>query len=189
MAMRHKKPEQRADSRIFLRPFKQSDGLKIYNLAKEKRVAEWTMFIPHPCPKGWAKKYIRKNQYNWKRKKAFACGIVLKGNGKVIGGIELHKINWQNKYAMLGYWLGRKYWNRGLTTEAVQQMLAFGFKQLKLHRIYATLFEKNESSKRVLEKTGFIREGLLREKRRMKGKWQNELVYGLLKNEWRKRGY
>jgi len=58
MAMRHKKPEQRADSRIFLRPFKQSDGLKIYNLAKEKRVAEWTMFIPHPCPKGWAKKYI-----------------------------------------------------------------------------------------------------------------------------------
>ena len=63
-------------------------------------------------------------------------------------------------------------------------MLKFAFNKLKLHRIYAKLFESNIASKKVLEKVGFKLEGIAREHRYRYGKWHNELHYGILKREF-----
>lgn len=80
--------------------------------------------------------------------------------------------------------MGKSYWGKGLTTEAVKLMLKFAFEKLKLHRIYANLFEKNIASRRVLEKCGFKLEGVARECRYRYGKWHNELKLGILKQEY-----
>ncbi|MGB9749125.1 MAG: GNAT family N-acetyltransferase [Candidatus Woesearchaeota archaeon] len=65
-------------------------------------------------------------------------------------------------------------------------MLKFAFDKLKLHRVYANLFEENISSKRVLEKCGFKLEGIIRECRYRYGKWHNELKFGMLRLEYKK---
>lgn len=62
--------------------------------------------------------------------------------------------------AEMGYWLGRKYWGGGMMTDAVKSIVSFGFKNLKLHRIYAGVFLFNKGSARVLEKNGFKLEGI-----------------------------
>ena len=69
------------------------------------------------------------------------------------------------------------------TKEAVKLILSFGFKELKLHKIYAHLFEQNIGSKKLLEKSGFKLEGKLKETRYRNKKWHNELRYGILISE------
>lgn len=173
-------------SRIILRKLKLSDANDIYENLQDKEMVKWTLNIPWPYRKKDAIRFIRRAQYRMRRKTGYAFGIVLKETNRVIGIVDLFRIDWKNKNAEIGYWLGKKYWGRGLTTEAVKLALKFAFENLKLHRIYARLFEENIGSRRVLEKSGFKLEGVLRENRYRYGRWHNELNFGILKKEYLK---
>jgi len=170
--------------RVSIRPLKYSDAPEIYENVRDKEIVRWTVSIPHPYPKDGAVKFIRKARYNITKKKSYPFGLVLKETGRVTGVIELMAIDWKNKNAELGYWLGRKYWGKGLMTEAARLILEFGFRGLKLHRIYATLFEENTGSARILEKSGFKLEGRMREGRYRYGRWHDTLRYGILESEF-----
>ena len=87
--------------------------------------------------------------------------------------------------ANIGYEIAPAYWAKGYATEAARAILAFGFGELRLHRIWAHCVAENAASYRVLEKVGMRREGRLREKEWMKGRWWDILVYGILDYEWR----
>ncbi|WP_246320285.1 GNAT family N-acetyltransferase [Paenibacillus qinlingensis] len=83
----------------------------------------------------------------------------------------------------LGYSINRDYWGFGFATEATKAMINLGFKDLKLHRIYATCRPNNVGSYRVLEKIGMRREGHLRVDRFFKGKWHDSFLYAILRSE------
>jgi len=70
-------------------------------------------------------------------------------------------------------------------TETVKRVIDFGFSELGLHRIYATLAPENVASARVLEKAGMRREGHLRKHRYIKGEWRDSLLYAILESERR----
>jgi len=171
--------------RIVLRKLMPSDASDIYENLRDKDMVKWTLNIPWPYRKRDAMKFVRKARYKMKKRSGYAFGIVLKETGRVIGVVDLIRVDWKNKNAELGYWLGKKYWGRGLTTEAVKLMLKFAFERLKLHMVYATLFEENIASRRVLEKAGFKLEGVMRECRFKYGKWHNELRFSMLRSEYK----
>ena len=83
------------------------------------------------------------------------------------------------------YVLNRNFWNKGYVTEAVKRVIDFGFSELGLHRIYATLAPENVTSVRVLEKAGMRREGHLREHKYIKGEWRDSLLYAIFESERR----
>ena len=85
--------------------------------------------------------------------------------------------------AELGYWIGVPFWGQGHATEAVAAVLAFGFGPLGLHRIHATVFPRNPASARVLEKSGFRREGLLRGYARKEGAFEDLVMYARLRTD------
>ncbi|MBO8182768.1 MAG: GNAT family N-acetyltransferase [Archaeoglobus sp.] len=170
--------------RIRLRKLKISDARDIYDNIRDEEVVRWLLRILDPYSFNDALKFIRRTQYRIRKNKGYAFGIVLKETGRVVGVVDLFNIDWENRNAEMGYWLGRRYWNRGLMTEAVKLALKFAFQDLKLHRVSATIFEGNLASRRVLEKAGFKLEGKRREARLKFGRWQNELIYGILKSEY-----
>jgi len=170
--------------RVSIRPLRFSDAPDLYENVKDREIVTWTVSIPHPYPRDGALKFIRKMRYNMRNNKSYAFGIVLKETGTVIGVVELMTFDWKNKNAEIGYWLGKKRWGEGLMTEAVRLVLKFGFGNLKLHRVYAKLFEENIASARILEKCGFKLEGRMREERHRYGKWHETLRYGILKSEF-----
>lgn len=86
--------------------------------------------------------------------------------------------------ADLGYEIAPDHWGQGYATEAAAAMVEFGFGGLGLHRIWAECIASNRASARVLEKLGMQQEGRLREKRWMKGRWWDVLIYGILASEW-----
>ena len=77
----------------------------------------------------------------------------------------------------LGYWLGEKFWGRGIMTETVSEFVNYCFKKFPLHRIYAEAYANNLASARVLEKAGFVLEGRLRKNVVKDGKVLDSLLF------------
>lgn len=76
------------------------------------------------------------------------------------------------------------YWGQGFATEMANVLLAFGFEQLGMHRIFATCDPENIASFNVLEKAGFQSEGRIRDHLRINGGWRDSLIYSMLRDEW-----
>jgi RimJ/RimL family protein N-acetyltransferase len=117
----------------------------------------------------------------------FQFAIVLRAEGRLIGTVGIRKEMPRVPKADLGYEIAPACWGQGYATEAARAMLAFGFEELRLHRIWASCLAENVASARVLEKLGLQQEGRLRDDIWMKGHWWDTLVYGMIESEWQAR--
>jgi RimJ/RimL family protein N-acetyltransferase len=98
--------------------------------------------------------------------------------GEAVGGIGFKLgIDIARLSAEMGYWLGEPLWGRGLTTRAVTAASEWAFDNYKVVRIFATAFSRNVASVRVLEKSGFEREGILRRSAIKKGVILDQILY------------
>lgn len=169
---------------IKLRTHKASDADAIYKNIRDKEIQKYTLNIPFPYAEADAVDFIKQAAKNRKLKSAYEFAITSTEDDEVIGGISLRDLDWKNKNAELGYWLGKKNRNKGYVSEAIKLILEFAFNELKLNRISARLWEKNLASIKVLKKNKFKKEGLLREMVFKAGEWQNDLVYGVIRRDW-----
>jgi len=169
-------------NRIKLRPLRPSDAKILKEYSKDKKITKYTFVIPPPFTVKHAQVFIKKAQKEKKKGLSYYFGIEYKENGKLIGMINLVNISKKNKNAETGFWLAEKYQHKGLAEEALNLILDFGFKKLKLKRIEAWVLHKNKSTQKLLEKTGFKLEGRLRKKIFFKNQWFDKLIYGILKD-------
>ncbi len=108
--------------------------------------------------------------------------------GKLIGTAGFNAWMRHNHCAELGYDLLRFYWGRGLMTEALQPIIAFGLGQMALNRVEADVMVGNDGSARVLDKLGFTEEGVLRQRGCWKGAFHDLRVFSLLRGEVMQKG-
>ena len=100
---------------------------------------------------------------------------------EAIGGIGFNlQEDIYRRSAEIGYWIGEPYWNRGIATMAVGAAAKYAFANFDLARLYATVFEWNPASTRVLEKNGFKLEGRLEKSVFKDGKIIDSLLYALV---------
>ena len=114
----------------------------------------------------------------------FQWGIAARDDDRVIGTATLAGLSAEHRRAEVGYALARDAWGRGYATEAVEALVAFAFDALALHRLEADVDPRNARSIRVLERLGFTREGVQRERYHLLGEVQDAVLYGLLRREW-----
>ena len=114
----------------------------------------------------------------------FELAICEKGAQKVIGNCRIGIKNPETHEGYIGFTLNKDKWGRGYATEVARALIQFGFKELKLHRIYATSSPLNRASHRVLEKGGMIREGLLRKNILMRGNWRDSVLFAILDEDF-----
>ncbi|MFF4448204.1 GNAT family N-acetyltransferase [Streptomyces sp. NPDC001502] len=85
----------------------------------------------------------------------------------------------------LGYAIAAEHWGRGYATAVSRALVSFGFAQLGLHRISAAIGPENTASVALVEKLGFVREGVLRDHVHTNGAWRDSILYSVLVDEWR----
>lgn len=103
-------------------------------------------------------------------------------DGKIVGNISVvKKKDIRKKDSELGYYLGKEFCSRGIMTEAVRQILPLSFNRLDIIRISAYTFAENIASQRVLEKNGFIREGIAKNSFFKNNQIHDEFLFGILK--------
>ena len=103
----------------------------------------------------------------------------------MIGNSSFHNLDWRNRNAELGIFIGDKsYWDQGYGTEVMRLLLQHGFMTLNLHLIYLRVYEDNQRAIRAYEKSGFLEDGRLREMVYQDGKYLDVIFMGVLRNEW-----
>jgi ribosomal-protein-alanine N-acetyltransferase len=109
--------------------------------------------------------------------------LVHRGLGHAIGSCLLFHPDAPSARAELGYVLARSHWGAGYMREALRAFVDFAFGPGGLRRLEAQVDPRNGASARLLERLGFAREGLLRQRWAMKGEFTDSIVYGLLRSD------
>lgn len=114
----------------------------------------------------------------------FAWAVTVRPDDRPVGLFTYNYWNRHNRRAEIGYDLARTHWGRGLAYEGVAAMVAFGFRELGLHRIETETILDNERSVRLLERLGFQREGVRRDySLEADGAYHASTIWGLLEHE------
>lgn len=103
-------------------------------------------------------------------------------NGKLCGVIGVYLK--QGEYAHcaeIGYWLGKQFWQQGIATESVKKFVDEIFSKTLISRIYNPVTSENIGSIKVMEKAGFVREGVLKQSVNHQGKLYDEYLYAITK--------
>ena len=115
---------------------------------------------------------------------AYAFFLFRRSDNALAGGLTLANVRRGVAQAgSLGYWIGESFARQGFMTAGVRTLIPFAFGTLRLHRLEAACIPGNEASVRLLERTGFRREGLARQYLCINGAWQDHLLYALLRSD------
>jgi RimJ/RimL family protein N-acetyltransferase len=155
----HKETVMLKLSRSTLRPARLADAPSIAAQANNRKIwRNLTDAMPHPYAESDAAKFIQRM-----RSLARPTSLFIEVDGAAVGSIGVVlKDDVTRIGAAMGYWLGEAYWGRGIMSEAVPAFTDWALAEFGLVRLEATVFEWNPASARVLEKSGYVREGTLR---------------------------
>jgi RimJ/RimL family protein N-acetyltransferase len=159
-----------------LRPWNTNDLDSLVECANNPNISKFMMNkFPYPYTREAGERFI-----------AFATQenpthiMAIEVDDKAVGGIGIHPLSdIESKNAEMGYWLAEPYWGKGYITEAVKQMIEYGFKNFDINRIFARPFGTNTASQKVLKKTGFLLEAKFEKTFFKNGEYLDECVYAV----------
>ncbi|MCR8656232.1 GNAT family N-acetyltransferase [Paenibacillus endoradicis] len=160
------------DSQVLFEYFSLGEVIKYYDLDSFNEIKQAEQLIHN-----WNQRYENNQGIRW--------GITLKSENRLIGTCGFH--NWMKEHykAEIGYELNPKYWCNGIMTEAINEILEYGFEELELNRIEAFIDPENISSRKLLEKTGLKEEGLLKEVFYEKSQFVDAIIFAILKKNYK----
>lgn len=172
--------------RLILRKFKLIDVEDMYNnWANDDDVTRYITWATHKSMEDTEKvvaEYVndsvRDNYYHW-------C-IVLKETNEAVGSIGAFRLYDDLELFEVGYCIGKRFWNKGITTEAMNAILKFFFEEVGVNRIEARHDTKNPASGKVMSKSGLQLEGILRQAGKNNSGICDSAVYAILKEDWLK---
>lgn len=146
-----------------------------------------------PWEPAWARDDLARQMYR-RRLRAYAKDvrddlgysffICDAASDRLVGGVTLSNVRRGSaQTASLGYWVGKPYAGQGRMKEAVKAILPFAFRTLRLHRVEAACMPANAASIRVLEGSGFAREGLARSFLKINGRWEDHILFAMLSDD------
>lgn len=170
--------------RLILRKFKADDASDMFNnWANDDVVTEHLSWPTHKSidissmiVNDWIKQYESDETYNW--------AVVVKNDDAVIGSITVVGKSDIHEWAELGYCIGRQYWGKGITVEAVEALIQFLMNEVEYNRVQAIHHEQNKASGRVMQKVGMQYEGKKRSYLKTKnGEFVDVECYAILKRD------
>lgn len=167
--------------RLVLRQLRYEDGADIHAYFNEE-LARFYDWWPKTLADG--RGFVRFFKTGYQEEQSIRWGITLKPHDKVIGTLGFSDFDHFSR-AELGYELAIEYQHKGIMSEALKAIIPFGFNEMEMHRIQASVFLENTASIRLLEKLGFKREGILQQYTYVKHRnvWEDCLVMALLKKD------
>jgi ribosomal-protein-alanine N-acetyltransferase len=170
-------------ARLVLGEFQAEDAPELQRLAGAREIADTTLAIPHPYELDHAHAWIGQQRREAVRGRAINFAVRLRPSDALIGSVGLRDIDRQHQQAELGFWIGREWWGQGFAREAAVAAIAFGFEALGLNRICAHHMDRNPAAGRVLHAVGMQREGMLRQRVRKWGAYEDVVLYAILRDD------
>lgn len=175
-------PHQLAGDRVLLRPYRPGDGAEFF-AAIDRHRDELKTFLgwidQHQTPAD-SEAYARRFHAKWHDRSSLIFGIWSADGAEFFGGTGFHGLDWSVPSFEIGYFLHPGARGRGHGAEAVALVTKFGFESLGARRIWASCDALNARSVRLLERSGYTREALLRNHGRTHhGNLRDTLIYAV----------
>jgi len=164
-----------------LRPWRDGDEYSLSENANNRKIWDRVRdFFPNPYTVRDAVSWIRMN-----RSYQQPVNLAIEIDGRAVGNVGFTiKDDIYRNNAEIGYWLGEAYWGRGVMSEVVPTAVHYMFRNFSINRVFACVLEGNSSSMRVLEQAGFRPEAVLRQAATKNGRFLDEHIYALLREEY-----
>ncbi|WP_214827352.1 GNAT family N-acetyltransferase [Exiguobacterium algae] len=175
-----------ATPRFMLRELEPRDARALYTILSTEEVMRYYGSDPLLAVYE-AKNVIAYFKDQFQQGKAIRWAICDRMTNELIGTIGFH--NWTPQYyrAEIGFEVAPTHWRQGVAFEAATAVINYGFDEFKFHRISALVAPDNDGSNRLVQKLGFVEEGLLQDYAYSHGQFMDLTMYRLLKHEWRER--
>lgn len=173
--------------RVYLHPPRRGDYQEWSELRSASRafLEPWEPAWPDDAlSRAGYRRRLSRAAADWREDGGYAFHIFDRRHDILLGGIALNNVRrGVAQAAHVGYWIGQTYARQGYMTEALAAVLEFAFSDLTLHRIEAACLPSNTPSASLLQKMGFRQEGLARRYLRINGRWEDHLLFGLLRED------
>lgn len=179
-------PFERVDIRdreLWLRPLLAADAFALFRLidGERARLGRWLPWVEETRTERDSARFIADATEERRRRRSLVLAMCVEG--AIVGTIGLHYVEWFDRSAELGYWVGSRVEGRGYVTRAARLVFDFAFGTVGLHRIVVRCAVGNDRSARVAERLGMQREGLLREAHYVGGRFLDQQLYSILRPE------
>lgn len=174
--------------RVMLRSPERGDWQEWTRLRGESR-AFLTPWEPSWSPDALTRTAFRRRlaRYatDWRTDQGYSFFLFRLKDHALLGGIGLSNLRrGVAETGSLGYWVGERHARQGYMSEGLRLILAFAFQRLKLHRVEAACLPHNAPSRGLLLKSGFREEGYAREYLCIDGRWQDHVLFAILRDDW-----
>lgn len=167
---------------VRLRPLRAADATALYDYLRNPAVTERTSFPEVSL--AFAEAMIERSRSRWAAGELSKWAVTLRHDDQLIGTCGFNEFSRPHRWAELAYDLAQPHWGKGLMRPAVAAVLEWAFTQNQIDRVQAFVRIDNIRSQRVLERSGFQREGRLRNYRICRGQPHDFYIYSLLRAEW-----
>jgi len=172
-------PRELDTSDLHLRPLNTADAEAMFAILSDSESMKYWVHKPAPDI-SVAINSLRKDLESDAAGNSICWAVTINGQNELIGKCILFQFNQDHRRAEIGFILNRNYWRQGLMHQALEAVITFAFDTLKLHRIEADTDTENTGSLALLEKLGFEREGLFRERWFVYDRWDDSVMLALL---------
>lgn len=176
-------PDELRSPRLLLRPYRAEDGEAVFAAVDESRefIRTWMAWVDNHASVADSRDYCLRSAANWLLRSDLSLGIFAAANGRYLGGIGFHRIEWELRAFEVGYWLRADAVGHGYVTEAVRLLVDLAFGPLAARRLELRCDARNDASRRVAERVGFKLEGRLRHSfLDVQGQPSDDLVFSLV---------
>jgi ribosomal-protein-alanine N-acetyltransferase len=165
-----------------LRPLRAADVPALYAYLRDPVVTEFTSYPEITVP--MVEAMIERSVSRWEAGELSKWGIALQKDDPIIGTCGFNEWSRGHRWAELAYDLAPAHWGCGLMRQAVDAVLQWAYGQDLVDRVHAFVRVDNRRSERFLERSGFVREGRLRNYRVCRGRPHDFYIYSLLRSDW-----
>lgn len=166
--------------KYLLRECKQSDIPISYSYLTDPETIEDTSYDIKNMEE--MKERVNFHKQQFKDKKRIGWIIEDTETGKMIGEISFFDIEIANRKGEIGYFLGKEFWRQGIMSSILEVVIAYLFEDLKIHRLQAVVIKENSGSIRLLEKNGFVKEGMLKDYKYCRNRYRDFVIYSKINN-------
>lgn len=146
-------------------------------------LAPWMEWAHPQFSKAETLLFLERSEHGLRMRSDFNFGI--RKHGELLGNVGLHILSRHDRTARIGYWLDKNATGQGLVTNSVRAIVDYAFSDLEIHRIEIRCAPSNRASRAIPERLGFTQEGTNREALWLRDRFQDLVMYSLLKNDRR----
>lgn len=175
------------DEELSLKLIELQDAERVFELIDRSReyLREWLPWLDFSMKVEDSKEFIAGTLKGYAENKSITTLILYKG--EIVGTAGFNSLNWSNKTAYIGYWLGHEYQGNGIMTRVAKALTDYAFEQLDLNKVEIRAAVENKKSRSIPERLGFVEEGTIRQAEWLYDHFVDHVVYGVLAEEWKRK--